>query len=55
MRAGFEKNELLLKRLPKLFFFRIFVFFDFWGIRNCELILDRFSETAAVNKICTEK
>ena len=42
MRAGFEKNELLLKMLPKLFFFRILVFFYFWGIRNRELILDWF-------------
>ena len=37
-----KKNELLLKMLPKLFFFRILVFFYFWGIRNRELILDRF-------------
>jgi len=54
MRAGFEKNELLLKMLPKLFFFRILVFFYFWGIRNRELILDRFFGTAVI-KICTEK
>ena len=54
MRTGFEKNELLLKMLPKLFFFRILVFFYFWGIRYCELILDRFWGTAVI-KICTEK
>ena len=54
MQAGFEKNELLLKMLPKLFFFRILVFFYFWGIRNRELILDRFFGTAVI-KVCTEK
>ena len=55
MRTDFEKNELLLKMLPKLFFFRILVFFYFqWGIRNCKLILDRFGGTAVI-KICTEK
>ena len=48
-----KKNELL-KMLPKLFFFRILVFFYFWGIRNRELILDRFFGTAVI-KICTEK
>ena len=37
-----------------MFFFRIFVFFYFWGIRNCELILDRFLGTSVI-KICTEK
>ena len=54
MREGFEKNELLLKMLPKLFVFRILVFFYFGGIRNCELILGRFGGTTVI-KICTEK
>ena len=47
-------RQVLKKMLPKLFFFRILVFFYFWGIRNRELILDRFFGTAVV-EICTEK
>ena len=42
MQESFEKNELPLKMLPKLFFFKILGFFYFLGIHYCELILDRF-------------
>ena len=53
MQTAFEKNELLLKMLPELFFFSEFWCFFTFGIRNCELILDRFFWTAVI-KICTE-
>ena len=39
MRAGFEKNELLLKMLPKLFFFRI-LFFLLLGINSGSVLGD---------------